>query len=215
VSVPQTGPIVGLYLADISPSLNLFISAQLILVHYVEKNYNVDYCSCQWILDTQLCFERPNELLRNFHAVADNEFQIQGKPEFGPAQGRILKRTRVLVANRPRLMRELVLAVVADQPDIEVVGEVNEESQLVEAVEATRPDVVILALDDDEKRTSRCGFLLGRYPHMKILSLAPEQNRGLFYWAFVDVRSRPLESSEAGILNALRQESSVVGMLQS
>ena len=112
-------------------------------------------------------------------------------------------------------MRELVLAVIVDQPDIEVVGEVNEESQLVEAVEATRPDVVILALDDDEKRTSLCGFLLGRYPHMKILSLAPEQNRGLFYWAFVDVRSRPLESSEAGILKALREHSSVVGVLQT
>jgi DNA-binding NarL/FixJ family response regulator len=126
-----------------------------------------------------------------------------------------VKRTRVLVANRPRLMRELVLAVVVDQPDIEVVGEVNDESQLVAAVEEARPDVVILALEDSEQRTGLCGFLLGRYPHMKILALAPEQNRGLFYWAFVDIRSKALESSEAGILSALREHSSVVGMLQS
>ena len=127
----------------------------------------------------------------------------------------LVKRTRVLVANRPRLMRELVLAVVVDQPDIEVVGEVNDESQLVAAVEEARPDVVILALEDGEQRTTLCGFLLGRYPHMKILALAPEQNRGLFYWAFVDVRSKALESSEAGILNALREHPSVVGMLQN
>jgi len=126
-----------------------------------------------------------------------------------------MKRTRVLVANRPRLMRELVLAVVGEQPDIEVVGEVSEENQLVEAVEEARPDVVILALDGGEQHTALCGFLLGRYPHMKILALAPEQNRGLFYWAFVDVRSKALESSEVGILNALREHPSTVGMLQS
>ena len=108
-------------------------------------------------------------------------------------------------------MRELVLAVIADQPDIEVIGEIEDESALAEAVEEALPDVLILALDDADKRVAQCGFLLGRYPHMKILALAPEQNRGLFYWAIVDVRTKPLESSEAGILNALRERSSLVG----
>ena len=56
-----------------------------------------------------------------------------------------MKRVRVLVANRPRLMRELVLATIADQPDIEVVGEVLEESQLMEVVEEVQPDALILA----------------------------------------------------------------------
>ena len=112
-------------------------------------------------------------------------------------------------------MRELVLAVIADQPDIEVIGEVQDESALAEAVEEALPDVLILALDDADKRVAQCGFLLGRYPHMKILALAPEQNRGLFYWATVDVRTKPLESSEAGILNALRERSSLVGTVQN
>jgi DNA-binding NarL/FixJ family response regulator len=122
-----------------------------------------------------------------------------------------VKRVRVLVANRPRLMRELVLAVIADQPDIEVIGEVQDESALGEAIEEAQPDVLILALDDADKRNAQCGFLLGQYPHMKILALAPEQNRGLFYWAIAEVRSRPLESSEAGILSALRERPSLVG----
>jgi len=34
---------------------------------------------------------------------------------------------RVLVANHPRLIRELVTATISDQPDIEVVGEVHHE----------------------------------------------------------------------------------------
>jgi AmiR/NasT family two-component response regulator len=123
----------------------------------------------------------------------------------------LVKRVRVLVANRPRLMRELVLAVIADQPDIDVIGEVQDENELAAAVEEAQPDVLILALEDPSKRSAQCGFLLGRYPKMKILALAPEHNRGVFYWAVVDVHTRPLESSEAGILSALRNRPSLVG----
>lgn len=122
-----------------------------------------------------------------------------------------MKRVRVLVANRPRLMRELVLAVIADQPDIEVIGEVEDENQLAEMIEDAEPDILILTLDDADKRIAQCGFLLGRHPQMKIIALAPEKNRGLFYWATVDVRTKPLESSEAGLLSALRERPSLVG----
>jgi len=126
-----------------------------------------------------------------------------------------VKRVRVLVANRPQLMRELVLAVIADQPDIEVIGELKDENELAEAIEEGRPDILILELDDADKRVAQCGFLLGRYPQMKIIALAPEKNRGMFYWAIVDVRTKPLESSEAGILSALRERPSLVGTIHN
>ena len=106
-----------------------------------------------------------------------------------------------------------MLATISDQPDIEIVGELQNENDLAEVLDESRPDVLILALDDSEKRLAQCGFLLGRYPQMRILALDPEQNRGLFYWAIVDVRMKALESSEAGILNALRERPSQVGML--
>jgi len=112
-------------------------------------------------------------------------------------------------------MRELIMAVISDQPDIEVIGEVQNEGELAGAVEEAQPDVLILALEDADKRVAQCGFLLGRYPHMKIIALAPEQNRGLFYWATIDVRTKPLESSEAGILSALRDRPSLVGTVQN
>ena len=122
-----------------------------------------------------------------------------------------MKRVRVLVANRPRLMREIVLATIADQPDIEVVGDLEQTANLTEIVEQVRPDVLIVALDDQEKRTGECGFLLGRYPRMRILALAPERNLGILYWAIVDIRTKPVESSESGVLSALRDAPSVVG----
>jgi AmiR/NasT family two-component response regulator len=126
-----------------------------------------------------------------------------------------VKRVRVLVANRPRLMRELLMATIAEQPDIEIVGEVGDESELAEVVEQVRPDVLIVAMDEPEKRLGQCGFLLGRYPQMRILALAPEQNRALFYWAIVDIRTKPLESSEMAILNAVRERPALVGLVQN
>jgi AmiR/NasT family two-component response regulator len=112
-------------------------------------------------------------------------------------------------------MRELVMATISDQPDIEVVGEVADEENLTEAVEQVQPDVLILAMDEPVKRVGQCGFLLGRYPQMRILALAPEQNLGIFYWAIVDIRTKPLESSEAGILSAVRESPVLVGATQN
>lgn len=123
-----------------------------------------------------------------------------------------MPRIRVLVANQPRLIRELIMATIADQADIELVGEVGKREELIDAVAQSRPDVLILAMDEREAYRDQCGFLLGRYPEMKILALAPEQNRAQFYWAIVDIRSRALESSEAGILAAVRQRAPEVGV---
>jgi len=116
-----------------------------------------------------------------------------------------VQKIRVVVANRPRLMRELVLATVADQPDIEIVGETQNSSEITELVERVRPDFLIIALDETNTRPDLCGFLLGRYPHMKVLAVSPERNASVFYWAFVDIRCMPVPTSEEGILGVLRR----------
>ena len=108
-----------------------------------------------------------------------------------------------------------MLFTIAEQPDIEIVGEVPNESDLTTAIEESQPDVLIIALDESNERTAQCGFLLGRYPQIRILALAPEENRGTVYFATVDVRTRPLESSEVGILSALRERPSLIGTLRS
>jgi len=115
-----------------------------------------------------------------------------------------VQKTRVLVANRPRLMRELVLATFADQPDIDVVGETPNETEITELVERTRPDLLIIALEDPEARPGLCGFLLGRYPQMRILAVAPERDTSIFFWGFVDIRSMRIQTSEEGILSVVR-----------
>jgi len=39
---------------------------------------------------------------------------------------------------------------------------------------------------------------------MKVLAIAAERNSTVFYWAFLDIRSKSVETSEQGILGALR-----------
>jgi DNA-binding NarL/FixJ family response regulator len=121
-----------------------------------------------------------------------------------------VQKIRVLVANRPRLMKDLVLATIRDQPDIEVVGETEDEDEITELVENTRPDYLIIALQEPEIRPGLSGFLLGRYPQMKILALAAERNSGVFFWAFTDIRSMRIESSENAILSVLRNKPELV-----
>jgi chemotaxis response regulator CheB len=114
------------------------------------------------------------------------------------------KPIRVLVANRPRLMRELVLTTFADQPDIDIVGEVIHESEIPAMVGQTKPDVLVIALDDPSKRPALCYTLLPHHPELRIIAVAPNQNYSVHYWASISIHSINIEASEEGILGTIR-----------
>ncbi len=114
------------------------------------------------------------------------------------------KAIRVLVANRPRLMRELILTTFADQPDIEIVGEVGDESEISESVKRTLPNFVVIALDQPGKRPAICDELLREHPEVRVIAVAPERNSIVYYWASLNIHSNDIEASEEGILNAMR-----------
>ncbi len=118
------------------------------------------------------------------------------------------KAIRVLVANRPRLMRELILATLADQPDIEVVGEVTHEDEIPERVHATLPDFLVIALDEPGKRPDICDTILRAHPEVRILAVGSDQNRSISYWASFDIHSDDIEPSEKGFLSAVRSVAS-------
>lgn len=111
---------------------------------------------------------------------------------------------RVVVANQPRLMRELVLETIHEHPDIEIVAEIQNEQEIAQAVDGTHPDFLIIALDESGQRPAICDVLLHRYPEMKILALAPEQNLSMFFWASFEMHASQVEASEAGMLSTLR-----------
>ncbi len=114
------------------------------------------------------------------------------------------KAIRVLVANRPRLMRELILTTFADQPDIEIVGEVGEESEISESVKRTLPNFVVIALDHPGRRPAICDELLREHPEVRVIAVAPEKNFVVYYWASLNIHSNDIEASEEGILSVMR-----------
>ena len=121
------------------------------------------------------------------------------------------KTIRILVANRPRLMRELLLATFADQPDIEVVGEVAHDSEIPAAVERTKPDFLVIALDDPSKRPAVCDTMFRQHPEMRIIAVAPNQNSSVHYCASLNIYSNDIEVSEEGILGAVRNRTGIAG----
>lgn len=121
-----------------------------------------------------------------------------------------MEKIRVLVANRPRLMRELVLATICDQPDIEVIGEIGDDAELASAVAESHPDFVILALGKLNEEPSLCAHLMEQFPQLRIVALAPERNTSTFLWSVTHVQSMDFECSEEGILGALRGKVQVV-----
>jgi len=116
------------------------------------------------------------------------------------------KAIRVLVANRPRLMRETILSTFADQPDIEIVGEVTDDSEIAEYVKRTLPNFVVIALDQPGRRPSVCDDLLREHPEVRVIAVAPQNNYVVYYWASLDIHSSNIEASEEGMLNAMRSK---------
>jgi chemotaxis response regulator CheB len=116
------------------------------------------------------------------------------------------KSIRVLVANHPRLMRETILATFADQPDIEIVGEVADEGEIFESVKRTLPNFVVIALDHPGQRPRLCDDLLREHPEVRVIAVAPAKNYVVYYWASLDIHSSNIEASEEGVLNALRSK---------
>src|SRR5205085_12216929 len=99
------------------------------------------------------------------------------------------KSIRVLVANHPRLMREIVLTTFADQPDIEIVGEVADESEIYESVKRTLPNFVVIALDNPGRRPAICDELLREHPEVRIIAVAPGQNCIGHCWASFNIHA--------------------------
>jgi DNA-binding NarL/FixJ family response regulator len=124
----------------------------------------------------------------------------------------INKVIRVLVANRPKLMRETLLATLSDQPWIEVVGEVASDAQIPGRVNETSPDLLVITVDEPGKRPTLCDSLLRQHPDLNIIAVAPHQNYSVCYRASVDIRSDDIESSEQGFLNAVRRVAEDAGV---
>lgn len=113
---------------------------------------------------------------------------------------------RVLVANRPRLLRELVLSTLSEQDGISIVGQADNEKDVPSLVAETKPDFLLIALDESRKRPALCDMLLRKFPALRIIAVAPNRNIGVFYWTSLEIHSSTMEASEEALLEVIRSK---------
>jgi len=106
------------------------------------------------------------------------------------------RQIRVLVANRPKLMREIVIETFVDQP--------SEDSDILGRVDETQPDFLFIALDDPDKRPPVCDAILRLHPKMHIIAMAANSNRTVKYWASFSIHRTVIEASGEAILGVIR-----------
>ncbi len=117
---------------------------------------------------------------------------------------------RVLIANQPKLMRELLIELLAEESWIEIVGQVTQEAEIRELVQKTAPDLLVVTADKPGKRPAICDELLREYPALRIIAVAPRENYTVCYWASLDIHADDIESSEQGFLSAVKSVAEIV-----
>jgi chemotaxis response regulator CheB len=118
------------------------------------------------------------------------------------------KTIRILVANRPRLMRDLIMSIVTEQSDMELVGELSgteEEDDIPRRIRDVMPDLVVIGLEDPNNQRELWGKVLRQYPGVGVIAVAEHTNRCVCYWAVTRIESREIEEvSEKGFITAVR-----------
>jgi len=112
--------------------------------------------------------------------------------------------TRILLAELSPALRQALVPVLADQVDVELVGDVSGAIEILLAVGETRADVVVLGMPGIEL-PGIAGQLLDEYPQLKVLAVNLERRRALLY----ELRPQLLlvgEVSADGLLQAIRSD---------
>jgi DNA-binding NarL/FixJ family response regulator len=87
---------------------------------------------------------------------------------------------RVVLAGMPRILRDIVSAVVKDQPDMIVVAETEATTDLYALSRMSRADVVILGASDDQMPPAG-RQVVNRAPHVKVLAVGSEGRHAWLY----------------------------------
>jgi chemotaxis response regulator CheB len=115
---------------------------------------------------------------------------------------------RVVVANGPRLFRELVVSTLSKHAGIQIVGEAESDEDVPPLVAETKPNFLLIALDESRRRSSMCDQLLRKFPGLRIIAVAPNTNLGILYWTSLEIHSTQMGASKNALLKMMRDSAS-------
>lgn len=112
-----------------------------------------------------------------------------------------VQKSFVLLANRSRLMRELLRSLFTDQPDIGVMDDAEIDDELPNRVRTAHPHYLVVNSEDG---TKACNLLLHEFRHLRILAIPTDKNVSTLYWLDGKIHSRKVATSAEDILRVLR-----------
>jgi DNA-binding transcriptional LysR family regulator len=88
---------------------------------------------------------------------------------------------RVLLSSAPSALSQQINWLIEQQPDMRLVGEVDDRIQLLVAA-AMGVDVVIIVSDNLNPPPGIGEHLLGEFPDLRIVVMSPGGERATLYW---------------------------------
>ena len=84
---------------------------------------------------------------------------------------------RILLANRPGLLRDIFRHAFQRYPDVEIVGEINNSEEISNKIKESQVDWVLVPLHMDGTYPDYVNMILKKYPAVGILAISPDGSR--------------------------------------
>lgn len=114
-----------------------------------------------------------------------------------------MNKIRVLLGNHPLMVPDALRQMIADQDDMELVGDCRGPMRILQETGKAKADVVILAQEDSEE-LGLCSQLLAIYPDLTILSVDPTLE-SVFTQQLCAHRHRVETDEQADIVQSMRR----------
>lgn len=108
---------------------------------------------------------------------------------------------RVLLAVDPPLLRDLLAHTIAEEPDMEVVGEVADGVGVLLAVARTGANVVLHS-NTGNGLSSTCSHLFAEYPGLLVIGIDPGDEEAVMYRQ--EIVATPTTAGIDGLCTAIR-----------
>lgn len=89
---------------------------------------------------------------------------------------------RVILANKPRLLREMLKRVIEKVPDLEVVGEVGDLAKSAALVEQTQAQWVVVSPSPAGNMPEAVELLFAARPSIRVLAVAGDGSQVMLKW---------------------------------
>jgi hypothetical protein len=114
----------------------------------------------------------------------------------------IMSGIRILVANLPTVVTEMLNQTIQQQPDLEWLGNLQESEEM--AVTVVQADILILGVEDVYSLPESCFWFLGNQPNLKVLLLTPAGDEAIVYWRALHCYPMQVTSS-LSLIESVRQ----------